>query len=239
MVHIKDEKAIIYSTILYSEFKHIKGNRALKESNVVNIMKSMDTFGFQPGRPLLVDKDMNVIDGQNRLEAAKRLQIPVYYMIIDVEDNDLLLRALNTNQHSWSPSDYIHSWVITEVPAYVALQKFMVANNLTAHVAFAILAIQTKDGITTRIKAGDDFDQNNNAKKIVAFLLEAKIAGLKFYKTNKFATAVTLLHAKASDKQILKLSKKLGIITQQSSIPGYKNLFMDIINKGSRKTFVF
>lgn len=63
--------------------------------------------------------------------------------------------------------------------------------------------------------------------------------GGPFYKTNKFATAVTQLFAKATDKQILKLSKKLGIIRQESSLPGYKRVFMDIINKNSNKTFVF
>lgn len=239
MEHIKNEKAIIHHTPDYSCFKYIEGNREVKENKVRELQQSMRMFGFVPGRPIIVNKNMFIIDGQHRWEAGQREKIWVDYIIVDTEDESALLHALNCNQHTWSPNDYIHSWVVTKHPAYVALQKFMVENDLTAHVAFTILAIQTKDAITARIKDGDDFDQNNNAKKIVAFLFEAKTAGLTFYKTNKFATAVTQLFAKATDKQILKLSKKLGIIRQESSLPGYKRVFMDIINKNSNKTFVF
>jgi len=63
----------------YSIFKKHESNRGIDQNNlkkIVNSIKAEDLLAF---RPILVDAQMRVIDGQHRLEAARLLDLDVYY----------------------------------------------------------------------------------------------------------------------------------------------------------------
>ena len=70
----------IHRTTNYDMFGYFEGNRALNDSHVRNLMESLTER--QLAVPIVVDELYRVGDGQNRLEACKKLGIPVYYMII-------------------------------------------------------------------------------------------------------------------------------------------------------------
>lgn len=55
-------------------------------------------------KPIIVDRRFNVIDGQHRLEACKKLGIPVHYVV----SNDKLgnIPVYNTYQEKWGLEDY-------------------------------------------------------------------------------------------------------------------------------------
>lgn len=96
----------INSTKNYDMFKKIEGNRDICQENINRIMNSMKIKNLLKIRPILVNSDFGVIDGQHRLECAKQLDIPVYYQIEEsLEDKDIIL--LN-NQKRWSLVDYVN-----------------------------------------------------------------------------------------------------------------------------------
>lgn len=121
---MKNSKEIskIYETHDYSIFKKLVGNRPIN-SHVNAIAKSMKTDGWV-GAPIEVNEKMEVVDGQHRLEAAKRVGIPVRYEM----QKGLNLRkcqVMNNTSKGWRNSDYINSQIELGNKNYERLKEMM------------------------------------------------------------------------------------------------------------------
>lgn len=91
----------IHKTSDYSQFKLFESNRDIKPEHVI---KSIKKKNLLHENPILVTRDMQVLDGQNRLAAAKELGVPIYYHITDdVNEMDI---PLLQNQRFWNLEDY-------------------------------------------------------------------------------------------------------------------------------------
>jgi hypothetical protein len=117
-------EGIIYHTTNYDIFKIIDENRLLKEPSVRRLVRQITRKNLLHARPIDVSPDMEVLDGQHRLAAAKELGLPVYYKIEpDLTKEDITV--LNVAQTNWAPTDYLHNWTVKGVPDYVAMSDFM------------------------------------------------------------------------------------------------------------------
>lgn len=96
---------IVQETRDYKQFKVLQENRNPNESNVTKLMQSMSEK--QIAAPIIVNEKLEVIDGQHRLEACRRAELPVYYLIIEGLTGDDCM-VLNQNQASWSGKDYLN-----------------------------------------------------------------------------------------------------------------------------------
>ena len=95
----------VYETKKYSIFKKLEGNRDVYGVN--KIIKSIEQVGYIPS-PICVNDKMEVIDGQNRLEALKELGMPVHYYIVkDIGLEEA--RQMNIGRRNWSVLDYFKS----------------------------------------------------------------------------------------------------------------------------------
>ena len=72
----KDTGKVTYETKNYDQFKTLEGNRSIDQKNVNNIEQNMREHGVLP-TVIIVNEKMEVIDGQHRIEALKRLHEPV------------------------------------------------------------------------------------------------------------------------------------------------------------------
>ena len=84
-----------------------KNNRLISKSNVKSKKNSIIKFGI--ANPIIVDENLNIIDGQHRFLALMELGRPIPYVInriLKVED----VPMLNGSGFSWKPIDYIHSY---------------------------------------------------------------------------------------------------------------------------------
>ena len=102
----------------YSIFKTMKGNRELRGRHIIclelAISQSLDRISCYP---ILVNENMEIIDGQHRLQALRNLGQPVYYMIAEgmrLKDT----QALNAISRGWSPIDYALSYSVLGNKAY-------------------------------------------------------------------------------------------------------------------------
>ena len=101
----------VQGTTNYSIFKKLKGNRPLRQTNVSKLVKSIQKNNLLHARPILVDQNMQIVDGQHRLEAAKILKEPVYYMIVnDLDKYDMI--DLNRNQANWTVGNMIDFYAL-------------------------------------------------------------------------------------------------------------------------------
>ena len=213
----------------YSRFKIIKENRGIKQSTVNKIVVSIKQFGFIPGRPVLVDRDFNVIDGQHRFFALKQLNMSIPYEIID---GDVIAKTmmLNSSQSQWSLKDYINSYASQDIFCYIRLirfeQKYKLgySNNITINIENKI---KTKD-----IRLGKEFIINEKSDDIANFLYDCN--SVPFWKNSEFVKAITGLFRKANTEQLNIIKKNILKVPRCSNITQYYTVFENILNYKKR-----
>lgn len=104
----KESNIKIYETNDYEKFKTLVGNRNVDLQRIKKIEESIKNVGYI-NNPIIVNENYEVIDGQGRLEALKKLDMPVQYVIqegIGVKE----CISMNINQTNWKHIDYIKSY---------------------------------------------------------------------------------------------------------------------------------
>ena len=102
------------TTMDYSIFKRAKWNRPVLEGKIRSIIESIQKHGvFEDKKIILVNDDYEIIDGQHRFEAFKRLGLPITYLI-DYEASINECASLNSTSTNWKLTDYINSFASVE-----------------------------------------------------------------------------------------------------------------------------
>ena len=112
----------VYESSDYDMFKKLHGNRKINANNVKTITASMRSNGWL-GAPAVVNEFMEIIDGQNRIQAAINTQTPVQF----IQRRGYRIKeciALNKNGVKWTLEDYADSWAQQGVDAYQWLIDF-------------------------------------------------------------------------------------------------------------------
>lgn len=137
----------------YSMFKRHPNNRAINALNVDKIKRSIQVKNLLEYRPIIVDKNMQIIDGQHRLEAAKILNLPVFYQVQEqTGTEDIFL--LNANQKAWNNEDFNNYYASKGIESYVKLKSFMEKSGLPLKDAFAVLGVHRGGKETADFKEG-------------------------------------------------------------------------------------
>ena len=106
-----EEKSVaynVYTTNDYDLFKRLTGNRDIPESRISKIIDSIQKIGWVHN-PIVVNEEMEVIDGQGRLTALKRLKMPVEYIIAPGASTKECV-YMNMNMVNWKLPDFIKSY---------------------------------------------------------------------------------------------------------------------------------
>lgn len=131
------------STLEYGQFSRLQGNRPLVEKHVLALVHSIEAVGNLTSKmPVQVNKDLEILDGQHRLEACRRLGLPIYYEIID-NMTIAEVRTINRQRRNWTWQDYGYSYAAGGLQSY---QDFMQLYEAYAY-PFAVLlqAVGTHD----------------------------------------------------------------------------------------------
>jgi hypothetical protein len=91
----------------YELFKFMDGNRPINSKHIYNLIESIKKENLLYIRPILVDEEMHILDGQHRFEAAKTLGVKVYFIKIKSENHSEILR-LNQNNKNWKILDFLN-----------------------------------------------------------------------------------------------------------------------------------
>lgn len=127
---------VVRKTSNYDLFKLSKFNR-----NVLIRQEMLDQAERGFIAPIIVNENMVVIDGQHRLEASKRIGVPVSYIVINGLDKDDIVN-MNTVQRKWGMANFIEAFANQGNPEYIKLVDILkgVYNNTTVvcQVAFNV-----------------------------------------------------------------------------------------------------
>lgn len=123
-------------TTEYEVFSRLPGNRQISEAHVKSLMNAMrqnDLFV-----PILVNDNFEVVDGQHRLEARKRLGLPVpYYWTSGLGLEEV--QKLNSTQQGWKNEDYMKSYIELGIKDYEVYKWFRDKYGLPHRASFWLL----------------------------------------------------------------------------------------------------
>ncbi len=154
--HTLVSKIEIFETKDYGIFIPMQGQpkeRAIK--NAKGLEEHLKPSGGNI-MPIIVNKDMKVIDGNTRLEACKTLGLPVKYQIIKNENDIEMMKMMNASNKPWTQYNFIEFYAEAyEDINFKALKKFILKNNLSigiyAPLHMELTATNIKDGNIGRI----------------------------------------------------------------------------------------
>lgn len=124
MEHIESETKI-YFTKDYGRFRFLKGNRDINERKVQKIIESIhegvDVLRYAP---IIVNQDMEIIDGQHRFAVSRSLKCNVYY-VIDKSADLSIVPSINSKSSKWKTTDFLNSYLDLKKPEYEKLYDFI------------------------------------------------------------------------------------------------------------------
>lgn len=168
----KQTNCVIVSTTNYDKFKIVQGNRSIKQTNVSRLMKSFEkTNGMSMSKPIIVDGNYNVIDGQHRLAACQKMGIPVHYVVTDEKRESI--PVYNSCQEKWGMEDYARYFAGEGNKNYERLLMVKDASGCSVHECLEGLGLITSGYFNSSFKEGR-FIFEQDIDESVAFLQEIK-----------------------------------------------------------------
>lgn len=183
----------------HSKFTLLDNNRDINENHVEELMVSIRKNG--QFSPILVNKKLEVIDGQHRLEALTRLGYPVAY-IVNEEATSKDIAVINNSQRGWKNIDYLKHFSHDNHynnAEYRKVEKFFEEHSLPFRISISLLydcgASHPHDGIRDRGPYPDfrkgtfkvkDLDR---AREIAGQLLKFKSFAPRLVQAIKFCIA--------------------------------------------------
>lgn len=167
MDQVKLQDTSMYRTRDYNSFKILNYNRKVDEDRVEGLMKSIKEHGFL--LPILVSSDMQIADGQHRLAAARRLNVPVSYIKYDINCDMLpiLISKLNSLSKNWKLSDYYMMWQELGKEHYRWMANVLVNYDITFEELYKFFSGSIYK-IADKFKDGTLIFTESQKKKIVA-----------------------------------------------------------------------
>ncbi len=118
----------IQSSVNYRQFTFDKRNRPINPEHLERLYDAVSEKNFLQEFPILVDRNMVVIDGQHRLRVAEALGVPIYYLVSDrisIDDVPATVQVVG----KWRPMDYLHSWCAAGKIEYIKLRDWWQQHN--------------------------------------------------------------------------------------------------------------
>jgi len=160
---------VIHTTEQYDLFQFVKGNRDVDE-------QSVNRLGIEIKRnkqlvPILVDQDFQVIDGQHRLLACKKIGCAVRF-IVQPNLGTAHMVAINSTSRNWKSVDYINQYAEQGKEAYIQLRDWINENSdFSINFAITVAKNSLRNHSYSYLEDGSLMDKtyaNKAGKKAVA-----------------------------------------------------------------------
>jgi len=139
----------------YSIFEKAKGNRRVYPIQVAKLLLKIRARGQKV--PVIVNENMEVIDGQHRIEVCEKLGIPVMYLICKKASLDDI-KDINNSAKLWNFDDYLKCYSrngYKKQKTYLTLRSFKERYDLPGRIALYLLSGNTHDLGLNDFRTGD------------------------------------------------------------------------------------
>jgi len=220
----------IYTTSDYSIFKRISGNRIVNANHVKKLKESMNEHDLMI--PIIVNENMEVIDGQHRLQARTELGISVPYVIISglsIHDT----QKANANNKNWAGEDFLNFYCEQNYYAYKVFRNFKEKYRFSMQVTMGLLAgwtMQNNEFNNGLLMVSPD---NLEKAEKIALCIYSIEPFYKGYKRRSFVFAIVKLMANEQfdfEEFMNKLSYQSSKMVDCVNIEQYLKIIEDIYN---------
>lgn len=220
----------VHTTIDYSLFKSIDGNRTKNTIHVQRLKKSMqEKYLFTT---ILVNEKYEVIDGQHRLDVIKELKLPLNYIVCKGYGLNEV-HVLNQNSKNWTSADYLDGYCKLGYKDYLVFKEFIDRHEINTQIAMYLLTGYDNGDMIKSFNAGNfKIKDLNDAEKIMNQLHLIK-PFYENYKRRWFVYAIVKL-LKNENFEFIDLLQKLKIqptiLQDCNDVKQYVTLLEEIYN---------
>lgn len=229
----------IYETKNYDKFAPFKGNRGSKKQHMNKLAKSMEQYGWIDSMPITCtrngDGTLHMLDGHNRLYAAKILGIPVKYVVVGGEltkDSLQAVQSINLTQRSWSQMDHITCFANMGFGHYEIAAAFIERHKLGVNIALALLA--GKPNISSTELASGTFEvvDLDKAEHLADLITQAQVVLRRSFRVNFIRMFIRLAGLKdlSADHLAKQMMKYPQLVIDYNSNEDISKMFEDIYN---------
>ena len=223
----------------YELFSFRDDNRhKIDNDHVERLKKSITENNLLEHSPIIVNEDYEILDGQHRFEACKRLGIYFYYTITKLESSDIL--TLNVNK-KWTLEDYLNYYCKHNFPEYIKFNEFIKSKNLRITIGLAIVMgdgkISRKDFQDGNFKFLCEQSEENIDACFETIGLIEKLNGYSVYtKTSRFWKPLLKMFNSEDfnkEKWMINLSKNISKFSPRARERDYYDLMIQVHNKNN------
>lgn len=234
----------IKKTTDYELFKYIVGNRSIDEGHVKRLEKSILQKNMLHLNPIKVNAKFGVLDGQHRLEVAKKNNLAIYYIkITEFTSLEDIIRL--QTQAEWQLKNYLESWILRGIEDYSILENF--CNTYDLPITVSVNLLLGNHPVTTHghsksvvqiFKEGQFRVKNlkkamDLADKLV--LVKPYVDG-QIWRDRSFLSALQKAFSKVGSMRFLKKLETTGIkVRKQMGVKEYLRVLEDIYNHRLRE----
>lgn len=220
----------VYTTKNYDQFRHLDDNRDINQLHLERLKESMqDVYLFNP---IIVNENLEVIDGQHRLEDCRQLNLPVRYISVDgygIRE----VQVMNANSKNWGPKDYLQSYVKNGYPEYITYKSFQEKYGFDHQVNLILLNNSDKRNGYDEFNSGK-FKVHNlrKAERVANYLMQIK-PYYSGYRRRSFVYAILSIIDKPGftlDELLAKIKLQPSALVDCTSTEKYRELLEDIYN---------
>ena len=215
-----------YVTYDYSIFKFIECNRNV--SHIKKLKESIESIDLTMHYPIIVNDNMEIVDGQHRFEVCKLLGKPIYYEYINSKDYIKGMQKLNVASRVWRQEDYLHFYCKLGNKVYIDFERFMNTNGFK--LSNALLIFGDAKINAQSFKSGKLKDFSANTQKTVDFLLSVKgLLPKDLWEFRPFVAALNQYLKTIDDRKISKLKKNIIAIPKFARAEDFTNAMSNLV----------
>lgn len=194
-----------------SIFKSISANRPVVRAHVAKLVASMTNKVLFA--PVYVTKDMEILDGQHRVAAMRKLQekgvnITASYIVLDYLATDNVLAKFNTNTIPWNFKTFVSHHIKRGSKSSELFSEFQkYAHGMSYGTAAFIITGKDSAADVKLNRVAINKEDLEIAKNFYDNLLDFKQLGLPFWRNIQFVKAFYKIYCEAgySHEETLRL----------------------------------
>jgi len=231
--------AKIQSTASYEIFEVCSFNRDVRKLD--SLIESMRKHGFIPAYPLHCRSGKRgkllVKGGHHRLESAKRLKLPVFYV---VTDDDCSVHELEKATRPWSYEDFVLSHARDGSSAHVAIMEFSKRTGISLGQATSMIGGESavSRNLTAKAREGRlQIKDSSHAESVGKIVVSMKSSGVAFSTHVNLVSAISsVIYVKEFEPDVFchRVATNMHMMVKQATYSQYLDLVEKIYNFSAR-----
>lgn len=224
----------------YDRFDLCNFNRNLRKLNLLET--SMRKYGFLTSKHIIVQRNgdlkFHIKEGHHRFYMARKLGIPVKYMIVD---EPISIYEIENTANTWTMQDYLDSYCRSKGGDYLKVKEYCEETGVPVSSAVALLGGHTT-GTSNYLPKFKDGTYKKKARSNVSLVVKelilcCKESGIKFYSNSYLVSAFSLL-AFVDSFRISHMKSKIKLFPflfeKKAGRDQYLQMLEDVYNRQSR-----